>query len=124
MQGVGEASHGISANNTDAELKQGTSRARLIRKKAYSFDLEKLHDRSMKARRSLILVGMVLSAFTCVMVFVFAWMSTARFDPPSLHNELSLMITTGVEPALRSAEYAEGLQEALIRVSSTWLLLD
>jgi hypothetical protein len=58
------------------------------------------------------------------MVFVFAWMSTARFDRPSLHNGLSLMITTGAEPALRSVEYAEALQEALIRVSSTSLLLD
>jgi len=38
----------------------------------------------MKARHSFFAIGIVLAAFTCIAAFVFAWMSAAPFDLPSL----------------------------------------
>ena len=78
----------------------------------------------MKARQSLFVLGIVVATATCVAAFVLAWMSGQGFDMPFVHNEIGPMITKDVEPERRWAEYASGLELALTRVSSTWLLLD
>jgi hypothetical protein len=78
----------------------------------------------MKIRRYLLIAGIVLATGACIAAFASAWRSGERFDMPYVYNELGPLITKDVEPERRWAEYAGGLELALTRVSSTWLLLD